>query len=267
MDYFVSVENCQFFRWQLELLYESMRFFGLENNLVIGCAHLEKKTLKFPKVFYHDNYGRSNNYLPFNKTFSLWTALKNKLIKQPFAVIDPDMIMVKPLEILERPYSQGCSFLEYENLKKIGFNFDIQKKDWRPGGLVYYFNNCDEFILSEIHKVLVKMFHTYDKNLPVEVSRWQIEMVAFSYILSKVSAEIRFDLETPLIENKECNFIHYCNGFQPYFNKRTHNNLREFSFGKPLPFENILSMPNINNNVIKMKQIAKNFLDNRDGGL
>jgi hypothetical protein len=76
MDYLVSIENCQFFSWQIELLYESMKFYGLEENLVIACANLENKKLRFKKVFYHENVGRNNNYLPLNKTFSLQIALE-----------------------------------------------------------------------------------------------------------------------------------------------------------------------------------------------
>jgi hypothetical protein len=266
MQYFVSIENCQFFRWQIELLYESMRLFGLENNLVIGCANLEKKKLRFQNVFYHENYGRKNGYLPYNKTFALWTAIKNKLIKQPFSIIDPDMIMIRPLEYSENSYSQYCYFLEYENLRKIGCVFDLKKSEWSPGGVVYYFNNCDDNLLADTHKILFKMLGLYKNKLP-EVANWQIEMIAFAYVLSKTSADIRFDLESNLIENKNSNFLHYCNGYQPFFNKRTHNNLRHFSVAEPLPFNSILSIPNKNKNIINFKKVTKSFLDNYSNDL
>ena len=266
MDYFVSIENCQFFRWQVELLYESMKAFGLENNLIIGCAHFENKPLRFSRVFYHENFGRKNNYLPFNKTFSLHTALKNKLIKQPFAVIDPDMIMRNPLPKSENSYVQYWPFLEYDNLIKCGYNFDLEKKYWRPGGGVYYFNNIDENLLLNVHEILCKMIKIFYNSLK-GAAKWQIEMVAFSYILSKYSVEIRPNLESSLMESKDCNFIHYCNGYYPYFNKRIHNNLREFSFGEALPFNSILQIPNKNKNIIKLKEVAANFLDSRDKNL
>ena len=259
MDYFVSIENCQFFRWQVELLYESMKSFGLENNLVVGCANFEKKQLNFPRVFYHENYGRKNNYLPFNKTFSLCYALKNNLIKQPFALIDPDMIMMSPLLESENSYVQHWPFLEYENLKKCGYNFDIEEKFWKPCGGIYYFNNIDENYLLNVHKILHEMISVFYTNLE-GAAKWQIEMVAFAYVLSKCFVEIRYDLQSSLMENNNCNFIHYCNGYYPYFNKRIHNELREFSFGNPLPFNDILKIPNKNKNIIRFKEVVASFL-------
>jgi hypothetical protein len=239
-----------------------MRLFGLENNLVIGCANFEKKKLRFRNVFYHENYGRKKNYLPFNKTFSLWTALKNNIIKQPFAVIDPDMIMVSPLDYSSCSYSQYWSFSEYKNLKKCGYNFDIEESQWKPCGGVYYFNNFDNNLLLDIHNILIKMFDIF-YYLMKGAARWQIEMVAFAYVLSKnLESDVRVDLESSLMEDKSSNFIHYCNGCLPYFNKRIHNNLREFSFGESLPFKSILSIPNKNKNIINFKKVTKSFLDN-----
>lgn len=268
MDYFVSIENCQFFRWQIELLYESMRIFGLENNLVIGCADLEKKTLRFPRVFYHENYGRKNKYLPFNKTYSLCFALKNKLIKQPFAIIDPDMIMVNPLKHSDNSYAQYYPFLEYKNLKLINCYFDVEEENWRPGGLVYYFNNIDENLICGVHDLLIRMHQFYDHDVCKKHSFfWQIEMIAFSYILSKASTNIAYNLVSNLSEDKDCDFIHYSTCFGPYFSKRIHNNLREFSLGEALPFNSILKMPNKNKNVVKLKQVTKSFLDFRDKNL
>lgn len=241
-----------------------MKSFGLENNLIIGCADLEKKPLRFSRVFYHENFGRKNNYLPFNKTFSLWTALKNNIIKQPFAVIDPDMIMNKPLEDSPCSYSQYWTVLEYNNLKKCGFNFDLEESKWKPCGAIYYFNNFDENLLLDVHKILCKMYKMFC-FVKKEVAKWQIEMVAFAYILSKHSLfNVRFDLESSLMEDKDCNFIHYCNGFLPYFNKRIHNNLREFSFGEPLPFNSILKIPDKNKNITRLKDVAKKILENNN---
>jgi hypothetical protein len=88
-------------------------------------------------------------------------------------------------------------------------------------------------------------------------------MVAFAIALSKLKAKIKYDLQCTLYDvQSDCNFIHYCNGFQPFFNKRTHNNLRPFSISSPLPFDNILNMPNINMNIKKLKNIALSYLEN-----
>jgi hypothetical protein len=266
IDYFVSIENCQFFRWQIELLYESMKPYGLEKNLVIGCANLENKPLRFPKVFYHENVGRSNNYLPLNKTFALWTALENNLLKQPFVVIDPDMIMNSPMIELDVSYAHFCTYLAYENLLSFGYDgFGIKKEDWCAGGVVYYFNNCDNSILKNIHKDLFRLLATYNnKGLKNGLDYWQREMVAFAIALSRIKAEAIGNLQSYLNSKDSGNFsfIHYCNGLQPFFNKRTHNNMRPFSISSPLPFEAILSIPNVNSNVMKLKNVVRSYLQN-----
>lgn len=270
MDYFVSIENCQYFRWQLELLYESMRLLGLEDSLAIACAPLDTsaKPLRFKRVFYHENMGRNNNYLALNKPYSLLHALKSEFIKQPFVVIDPDMVMLKPIEIEDKSAANYVDWLEYDNLHKCGYTLDIPKKDWRPGACVYFFNNCPMSVFEEIYEQTYKMIFQYDEKdgkLRSEVDYWQREMVAFAIGLSRVGANLRDDYQAFLdARYQDVNFIHYCNGYQPYFNKRFHNDLREFTLGPALPFEAIASIPKVNL-AIKFRNITKSFLDRHKG--
>ena len=258
MQYLVSIENCQFFRWQLELLHESMSLLGVEDSLVIACAHFENKKLRFPNVFYHENVGRKFNYLALNKPYALQVAVKNNLIKQPFVLIDPDMFMLRPIDESNKCSANYYNYLEFEFLTKLGYL--IKKEKWRPGGVVYHINNCDNYLLESIFNQLYYEFMNI--KLPRDVDYWQREMVSFAIFLSKVDAEIRQDyvslLDHRIIKTENCNFVHYSNGFHPYFDKNLHNNLR--NSGEPLPFESILKIPEENENIIKFKNITKSYL-------
>lgn len=107
MDYFVSIEDTTYHHWQIELLLESFNRHGIINNVVVAIAkNDEPKSLDFTKnlkkikrIFYHENIGRKRKYLPINKPYSLYNAIKNELISQPFTLIEPDMILGKPVDI------------------------------------------------------------------------------------------------------------------------------------------------------------------------
>lgn len=260
MKYFVSIENCYFFRWQIELLLESMKPFGLDDSLVIGCAEFENKKIKFPNVIYHENIGRKNNYLPFNKPFSVIQALKNKLLTPPFVIIDPDMVMVKPIE--NTKFVDYSYYLEYDNLICQGYTTNDLgcKTNWLPGGFIYQvdFFNIDFFeeIISKIHELL-------SSNLIKD--KWQIEMIAFAYCYSKYTKHICKKVSTSLFDNKTYNFIHYANGFSPYFNKYNYNNLREITFDYPYwQYKSILEIPDENDNIKILKNIVSKFLINKN---
>lgn len=259
MDYLVSIENCQFFRWQIELLYESMRAFNLHDSLVIACANFESKSLRFPRVFYHENVGRKFNYLPLNKPYALQLALREKIISQPFVLLDPDMVMLNPIKPTQGCCANYSNYLEYDNLVEIGYELNFNKNKWRPGAYVYQFNDCKQDVIEEIYE---NTFSLLDKKFNKLVDYWQKEMVSFATFLSKVNSKINNFYISDLYqkENLYSNFIHYSNGFQPYFNKNIHNNFREFSLGPPLPFDSILNMPSDNLNIISLKNITKSFL-------
>jgi hypothetical protein len=260
MQYLVSIENCQFFRWQVELLYESMRPFGLSDSLVIACANFESKPLRFGNVFYHENVGRKFNYLPLNKPYAIQTALVKKIIKQPFVVLDPDMVMLNPMSINSKCSANYSNYLEYDNLVRIGYQLNFNKDEWRPGAYVYQFNECKQDYIEEIYEDTLRL--TNKNDLPSSTDFWQREMVSFGIFLSKVNAFVSNNYMSSLYEesNNRSNFIHYSNGFQPHFNKNIHNNLREFSFGPSLPFESILKIPSFNSNIVSFKNIVKSFL-------
>jgi hypothetical protein len=264
MQYFLSIEDCQFFRWQLGILLQSMSDFGLEDSLVIACAKLDDslRPLDIPGTFYHDNFGRRFGYLPLNKPFGLAKAIESGFLKVPFAVIDPDMIMTKPLHFGGQNVAQYCSYLEYENLASVGYDISSYRDRWCPGGCVYCFDHCDLFKVSKIAEISLGLKNRYESGLRDRVDYWQREMVSFAMVLSDSGFSTRSDIVSTLDDGNDCNFIHYCNGLLPFFNKRVHNNLRGFSLGPDLPFDAIASMPEKNRNIRRLKRASADFAKN-----
>ena len=109
MDYFVSIENTPYHRWQVELLIESFKAQNMADNLLVAIANntspqhdvYTNNLFAHPRKFVHANVGKEAGYLPLNKLFALYTATKSGLLTQPFAVLHPDMMLLKPIEPLE----------------------------------------------------------------------------------------------------------------------------------------------------------------------
>lgn len=264
MQYFLSIEDCQFFRWQLGILLQSMSDFGLEDSLVIACAKLDDSLppLNLPGVFYHENFGRKLGYLPLNKPFGLSRAMQGGLLRAPFAVIDPDMVMARPLISQGQNVAQYCGYLEYENLVRVGYDISSYRGRWCPGGCVYLFDHFDLSKAAMIEDLSLELKNKYESGLKDRVDYWQREMVSFAMILSDFGFFTRHDIVSSLDEGMDCNFIHYCNGFPPFFNKRIHNNLRGFSLGPSLPFDAIAGIPEKNHNIVRFKRSAEAFSKN-----
>jgi hypothetical protein len=262
MQYFVSIENCFYFRWQIELLLHSMKLAGLENQLVVACAEFENKKLKYPNVFYHENVGRKNNYLPINKIYSIKYALENKLLTTPFVVIDPDMVMKDPIPNFELNTADCSEYLNYDKLLKIGYcEKDLGcKQNWKPGSYVYFIKQHQNEI---INKSLEKLYSFLNKDLQ-NVDRWQIEMVAVASCFSEHNATIK-KLSSMLYDDETSNFVHYTGGYGPYFKKFNYNNLRDITFDYAYyPYKAILEITPNNQNIKILQSITNDFLKDKD---
>ena len=255
MDYFISIENCQYMIWQAELLKESLKLLNMEDKLVVGCT--EGNTLaNFDRVLYHENVGRQSGCLCANKPYAVWKALEQKVISLPVFVLDPDCIVVLPIKPKTHSFSaQYCWFMEPKNLKEYNLNFD----NWKSAGVMYQAN---ENIFQNVFLKTIKL-----KNLKNKTANWQKDMVAFNQELQKFNdVEVVNDYEMPLDDriycpnNRNAHVIHYCNGLIPYFDKRLHNDKNFFSFRKSLPFEDILKIPSISPRVKYFKKIVRSYL-------
>ena len=103
MDYFVSVDNSVFNRWQLELLIESFKFYELEDSLSVALSDVNENGLQIfdknlknhkRKVTYAD-YGAIRGYKPLNFLYNLYFAVRDGVVAQPFYCLSPDVVLKK----------------------------------------------------------------------------------------------------------------------------------------------------------------------------
>src|SRR3990167_8898266 len=103
MDYLVCAEDTTYYHWQLELLIQSFQINNQENNLVIalaseaGATYLDFRKLlpKHKRLIGYDNIGKQKGYRYLNRPYGVIAALTHEYIKQPFCLIEPDMVMYK----------------------------------------------------------------------------------------------------------------------------------------------------------------------------
>jgi hypothetical protein len=170
MEYFVSAENTPYYQWQLELLIESFKQKGLENNLVIGLAHSDqpaqadfcRNLYSHKRIFPHENIGKVRGYPRMNGLYSLHWAVLYGIIKQPFVYIEADMVLNKPMNITPKPnnichliFCPDPFFTEdfaEENMGNFKHLLNKAKTDyqgrWPQIGSIIYFNNTPPELFS-----------------------------------------------------------------------------------------------------------------------
>jgi hypothetical protein len=196
--------------------------------------------------------------------------VKEGAVKQPFTLIDPDMIMLKPVQPEPGVTCQRVCYMERRHLLRVdGYDESYIYDQWQPCGVVYQFNGVPDGVFDEIYNECEKLLKY--RELKIGTSLWQREMVGFAHVLGRRDdVKLRTDYQIPLDTrhkgkpaNVFGNFIHYCNGYLPWFNKRSHNELLSFSFDSPLPFETILKLPSLGNPVVqKFKNNTISFIKN-----
>ena len=276
MDYFVSIENTRYHRWQLNILRESMRRLNIEDKLVVAWAEnpLEKPEKITCRNFKHANMGFNLRYTPVNKPYALTNAIASKIIKPPFTVIDPDMIFVKPIPVKNAAVaSQYCWHMTLDYFNDINWHFledlhmEMARPNWKPIGYVYQFNNVPLFLFEEIYHAcidLTAMYKLGDGKLTDEKAYWVKEMIAWALPISILNKEVEIchDLQTPLDrdtnksskdDDADACLIHYCNSFKPWFDKH------KFFNNDENPYEAILSIEVDNPLVNYVKDIVKNM--------
>lgn len=257
-------------RWQIAMLYESMKLLGIEDQLVVAyCDYPEEDQppIDFCKTFKYPNLGRKHGYLPLNKPYSLFEAINKKAIEQPFVLIDPDMIFRKPIpDATGDLTSQIQWYLAYEMVKeRDGYNMDdllgmrMKKKDWKPIGCVYNFKNVPEHMFEEFYYCCLDLITTYpkQKQLKSEESYWQRAMMAFAIPVSLNTFNTDIVNYYEMYLNKDivngfsydsC-LMHY---WAPYQGFNKHNYLEN-----KLPYEDIMKLESNDPRVDHFKMVAE----------
>jgi len=235
MQYFVSIENTPYHHWQVELLIESFKMKNMQDDLVIGVAKnsdsrgiWSKNITNHNNKFLHENVGRDRKFLPLNKTFALIIAMENGLLKQPFAMIHPDMILRNPIKLEESEHNLVFDYSEDEGLKEKIEPEIVKIKDdiglpqdsvpWIPLGDVIVFRK--DIPTTFFYRVGVRIEKLLDQHGPqkwIERGAWILTMYDY---LARINGLARKMETTLLHDTPEINFVHYKFGLPPVFHKK-----------------------------------------------
>jgi len=276
MQYFVSIENTPYHHWQVELLIESFKMKGMENDLVIGVAKnseskgiWSKNITNHKNKFLHENVGRDRKYLPLNKTFALIIAMENGLLKQPFAMIHPDMILRNPIELEDKDHNLVFDYSEDESLKEkiepeiIKIKQDIglpqDSVPWIPlGDVVLFLRDIPTSFFYRAGVRMEKLLDEYGPQKWIERGAWILTMYDY---LARINGLAR-KMETSLLhDTPEINFIHYKFGLPPVFHKKYFSYDFQgtiFSIGTDDPMDALLQQ-NPTSNSDFVQQVVKSY--------
>jgi len=212
MDYFVSAENTAYYHWQLELLIESFKRNNCEDNLFIALTN-DKQFVKkryLNNIYKHKNKIFHENVGPLNQINSLCWAIRNKKIKQPFAIIPPHVVLRNPTNLNFSPYPEIITSPHPEFTEQTAKDHGLTQK-YIPFGNISIFSNIPELIFEKI------AFSIKKQNI------WaHMDKLALTEIFSEFILKIRIRIETlseTMLEGGNSYFIDYEYGMPPVFNK------------------------------------------------
>jgi len=233
MQYFVSIENTNYFYWQIELLIESFKMKGIEDKLLIGIAQNDqpknpkytKNLMAHPRKFIHRNVGAEANYLPQNKPFAVMAALENGL-RFPFTLLHPDMILVNEPEVPKANLVFHPDFslnpLIEDVRSYLAESIDIDPKSLPKNlllGGVMIFNDMNENFFFRTYRWMQWLRSKFGPT-----RKWDIAKVAWmlsAYEVVALKTCVGMPLECQLIQkHKPTHFIHYSRGLPPIFSKK-----------------------------------------------
>lgn len=233
MQYFVSAENTSYYYWQLELLIESFKMHGLENDLYIFLAEndtpkikgFSKNLISHKKRFQHENFGRENGCLSLNRPYALFKAIGGGYLKPPFAIIHADMILKKPIEDEDITddvvVDSFASPANYDVQKDIDIILKAKGLELSPFriptfGVMIFNSYVDEKFWPLLIEKIKNFSAEKDVRFPAEYAAWELalfELLGYYRISGRI-------LTSSLLDNLDANLIHYKYGIPPFFNKK-----------------------------------------------
>jgi hypothetical protein len=282
MQYLVSVENTNYFYWQLELLIESFLMNGLQDNLVIALAENDdpkikgysKNLVKHKNKILHANVGKDRDCLVANRFYAIRNLYLSGQIQLPFTIIHADMIMKNPIDkynqnadFVMNNYNVSKNYLTNAYIDSIGLKQDLINEEKMteeevenfPFSMPIIFNESldKDFFLRFLDKLVINLEELINKkhDFPIERTCWTktfLESLGFySATGSFLACELMHseDLDVP--------FIHYKNGIPPIFNKK----FFKFEKGRYMdgPYENLLEH-NPTENTEYMHQVIRSYM-------
>lgn len=283
MQYFVSVENSNFFYWQLELLLESFLMHDIQESLVIAVAENEspkikeytKNLVKYGVKIVLPNIGKEKKYPQANRIYSLHKLYEENVIKLPFTIIHSDMVLKNPLEkyndeefdIIINNYDIKNKLvedlLEEEEFKEKIFSNTSLPENFNPiefiSSMPIIFNeklNKDIFdkFLDKLIINLEYLLKIKGTEFPCEAAAWKL---TFLEAIGHYNATGKLLTSDLLSSNDDTPFIHYNIGIPPVFNKRFFK-FDNSSYYYDGPFENLMQH-DLSDNTKYVQKLIKSY--------
>ncbi|RDJ35666.1 MAG: hypothetical protein DWQ19_12675 [Crenarchaeota archaeon] len=232
MQYFVSIPNTAYYRWQAELLIESFKYHKLQNNLIIvinenkepDLPEFKKNLLAHEQKYVYVNFGKQ-----FNKIRSLIWALEEGKLQKPFTLLHPDMLLLKPVEIPKESvlYDINTNFNAIEpfvknRIKELFSEHNSEGFTKIPLGDTLIFNkDVPNSLFVRMHHELKKLVGKFGDVKHLERAAWLLAIYN-EIIFEENDLTIRGDSLEQGFEahNVYRNIIHYKHGIAPEFNKK-----------------------------------------------
>jgi hypothetical protein len=243
MEYLVSAENKIYDHWQLELLIESFKQNGCQNDLLLCLADYDssinpdfwRNISEHQRIYAHQNIGQIRGYHPLNSLYSTLWANQYKLINQPFVSIPTDVVLREPLnvEFLNNGYPEVIfspnPFFTFNLAKEHVGPFwkqsfrtqEYYKNSWVPIGPIVVFNNVPSTMFERtifLAERLALQQLLDGKNIwehTIQLA-WSMNLAD---LLGKVTIKADYSLTMNMLSNNNAAFIHYEHGMPPIFNK------------------------------------------------
>lgn len=265
MQYFLSIENTSYHHWQTELLIESFKYHGIEDQLHIAIANYTNPVIPDYKknIIAHKNkYVHIPISRKMNRICSLLWLLSEGILKQPFVVIHADMVLACPVA----PFEERFVFCEnHENdlllnalasyLKPVFKEQDRMGYLWMPFGDVLGFNDMPIQFFEQAQQWLA-YFNKKQDNFNIERAAWHLTLAN-----NKPTKARCLPLEQTMMDsNIKANFIHYKKGILPMFHKKYYifNENDNFMPTEQDPFDAIYKNT-INGPTDFMKTLVENY--------
>lgn len=118
MQYFVAFKDTNEVRWQVELLYESIRLLDLSDQFLVSINHPVKKHI-YPNIIYCKKVESAH-----------LEAIEKGFLKNPFVVLSPHSFVINKTSLEEIPLiSNSCGgIVNYGNeiiVNSIDFSFNM----------------------------------------------------------------------------------------------------------------------------------------------
>lgn len=277
MQYFTSINNTPYYHWQAELLIESFRMLGMEDQLWIGIANpkanaLQEYTINLrshPNKFFFEGY---DGHPALGRIYAAVLALKHGAIKPPFALIDSDMVLLKPIEDVEKDIvfhtaeedERLKSVLE-PRIKKLLKEYNVGREEvgWMPVGHTVVFNNVDETLFFRAMLWGERLVQEEGDDMDVERAAW---IMAFHDFLLKHNYGNKFYELSMLHNDVDAPLVHYQRGLPPDFVKRNFTfdgGAIGFLAAGGSPYSAILKN-NPTTTTEKMQEVVKSYLGRED---